>query len=98
MRTSRLFFSLNIANHLFQNVARAPWSTITMVRHLVRITTIALFLFALMFAGRFGAHSDSTARRDDRPVFDASYRRHLSPHKIVVQANEPDLRDSIMAR
>jgi subtilase family protein/Big-like domain-containing protein len=69
-----------------------------MARHLLRITTIALFVFALIFAGKFGAQSDSTAQRGDRPVFDASYRSHLSTHKIVVQANEPELRDSILSQ
>lgn len=49
-----------------------------------------------MFAGIFGAHSDSS-ERNNRPVFDASYRGHSSSHKIIVQANEPQLRDSILA-
>jgi subtilase family protein/Big-like domain-containing protein len=69
-----------------------------MARHFLRIPTIALFVFALIFAGKFGAQSDSTAQRGDRPVFDASYRSHLSTHKIVVQANEPELRDSILSQ
>lgn len=69
-----------------------------MARHFLRITTIALFVSALIFVGKFGAHSDSTAQRGDRPVFDASYRSHLSTHKIVVQANEPELRDSILSQ
>jgi len=50
-----------------------------------------------MFAGKFGAHSDSTAPRTNRPVFDASYRSRSSSHKIIVQARETDLRDSILA-
>ena len=69
-----------------------------MARHFVRITTIALFVLALTFVGKFGAHSDSTAQRADGPVFDASYRSYLSTHKIVVQANEPELRDWILSQ
>lgn len=69
-----------------------------MARHFFRITTIALFVCALAFAGKFGAHSDSTEERGDRPVFDVSYRSHLSTHKIVVQADEPELRDSILSQ
>ncbi len=68
-----------------------------MARHFHRITPIALFVFALMFVGKFGAHSDSSEQRNNRPVFDASYRSHSSSHKVIVQANEPELRDSILA-
>ncbi len=69
-----------------------------MARPILRITTIALFIFALMFAGKFGAHSDSSIGRGNRPVFDASYRSHSAAHKVVVQANEPELRDSILSQ
>jgi Subtilase family/Bacterial Ig domain len=69
-----------------------------MARHVLRITTIALFVFALMFAGKFGAHSDSSTERGNRPLFDASYRGHSATHKVVVQANERELRDSILSQ
>jgi hypothetical protein len=49
-----------------------------------------------MNRGRFAAHSDSSAPQNDRKVFDASYRSRSSHHKVVVQANEPELRDSIL--
>ncbi|MEK6323471.1 MAG: S8 family serine peptidase [Acidobacteriota bacterium] len=68
-----------------------------MARHFLRITAIALFVFALIFVGKSGAHSDSITRRSNRPVFDTSYHSHLSTHKVVVQANEPELRDSILS-
>ena len=68
-----------------------------MARHFLRITTIALFVFAMIFVSKLGAHSDSTAERRDRPVFDASYRSQLPGHKVVVQANEQELRDSILS-
>ena len=64
--------------------------------HLHRITAISLFILALMFVGKFGAHSDSS-ERNNRPVFDASYRSHSTSHKVIVQANEPEVRDSILA-
>jgi hypothetical protein len=68
-----------------------------MTRYFLRITPIALFLFALLFAGKFGVNSDSTEHRNNRAVFDASYRSRSSSHKVIVQANEPELRDSILA-
>ncbi len=68
-----------------------------MSRNLHRITPIALFVIALMFAGRFGAHSDSSAQSSNRAVFDASYRSRSSSHKVIVQHSEPELRDSILA-
>src|SRR4030095_13543734 len=73
------------------------WSTRTMTRYFLRITPIALFVFALLFAGKFGVNSDSTEHRNSRRIFDASYRSHSSSHKVIVQANEPELRDSILA-
>jgi hypothetical protein len=68
-----------------------------MTRHFLRITPITLFVFALMFAGKFGVNSDSSERRNNRRLFDASYRSRSSNHKVIVQANEPELRDSILA-
>jgi hypothetical protein len=68
-----------------------------MARQFHRITPIALFIFALMFVGKFSAHSDSSALRTNRPVFDASYRSSSSSHKVIVQSNEPELRDAILA-
>jgi len=51
----------------------------------------------LIFVGRFGARSDSSEQQGHRPVFDASYRSHSSTHKVIVQASEPELRDSILS-
>ena len=51
-----------------------------------------------MFVGKFGAQSDSISKPSaQRPVFDASYRSHTDSHKVLVQAKEPELRDSIIA-
>jgi len=50
-----------------------------------------------MFAGRFAAHSDSSSQKTSQPVYDASYRGHSPFHKVIVQATEPALRDSILA-
>src|SRR5713101_7709166 len=68
-----------------------------MARQYHRITPIALFIFALMFVGKFSAHSDSSVQRTNGPVFDASYRSGSSNHKVIVQANKPELRDAILA-
>ena len=68
-----------------------------MTRNFLRITPITLFVLALMFAGKFSVNSDSSEHRNSRRVFDASYRSRSSKHKVIVQANEPELRDSILA-
>jgi len=36
-------------------------------------------------------------RSQPSPIFDASYRSRSSNHKVIVQASEPELRDSILA-
>ena len=72
-----------------------------MARHSLRIFPVALFLFALILTGRLTAHSDSSAlnsgQRAKRLVFDASYRSNSPTHKVVIQATETALRDSILA-
>lgn len=72
-----------------------------MARHSLRIFPIALFLFALILTGKFTAHSDSSTPHSRQPanrgVYDASYRSNSPAHKVVIQANEPALRDSILA-
>src|SRR6185503_5700748 len=73
------------------------WSTRTMARHLYRVIPITFFVIAVMFVGRFGAHSDASEQGKNRPIFDASYRSRSTNHKVIVQANEPELRDSILA-
>jgi len=69
-----------------------------MARPFLRLTTIALFLFALTFVGKFGARSDSSIVRANKRVFDTSYRSHSTTHKVIVQASEPELRDSILSQ
>jgi len=55
----------------------------------------------LILAGRLtthsAAHSDSTNQHAHRAAYDASYRTNLAAHKVIVQANEQALRDSILA-
>ncbi len=68
-----------------------------MARNLYRLAAIALFAFGLMFAGKFGAYSDSSAPQHNRTTFDASYRSRSFTHKVIVQANEQVFRDSILA-
>ncbi|MFY9555230.1 MAG: S8 family serine peptidase [Blastocatellia bacterium] len=68
-----------------------------MARNLLRITPIAIFVLALMFAGKFAAHSDSTAQQANHLKYDSSYRSSSSTHKVIIQANEPELRESILA-
>ncbi|MEK6302496.1 MAG: S8 family serine peptidase [Acidobacteriota bacterium] len=68
-----------------------------MSRKLFHFTSAAIFIFAILLAGRFPAHSDSSERASG-PVFDASYRSRTATHKVIVQAGEPELRDSILAQ
>ena len=72
-----------------------------MARHSLRIFPVALFLFALILTGKLTAHSDSSALNSGqgahRGVFDASYRSNSPTHKVVIQATETALRDSILA-
>ena len=72
-----------------------------MARHSLRIFPVALFLFALILTGKLTAHSDSftvnSNQRANRGVYDASYRSSSPTHKVIIQANEPALRDSILA-
>src|SRR5262245_1543157 len=67
-----------------------------MARYIFRIAPIIVFGFALVFFDRVPAHSDSTERRTD-VVYDASYRSHSPTHKVIVQSNQNELRDSVLA-
>lgn len=68
-----------------------------MARFKFHFISITLFFLALIFAGRFPAHSDSSKNsKISRPVYDASYRSSSTAHKVIVQANERELRDSIL--
>ena len=68
-----------------------------MSRQILRTTAIVLFVFASISAGRLAAYSDSSSRMFSKHVYDASDRSHSQVHKVIVQANEPALRDSILA-
>lgn len=72
-----------------------------MARHSLRIFPVALFLFALILTGKFAAHSDSSTahsvERANSGVFGASYRSNSSTHKVIIQATESAMRDSILA-
>jgi hypothetical protein len=69
-----------------------------MARFKLHLTTVSFFILALMFSGWFPSHSDSSRERNQRsPVFDATYRSKSTTHKVIVQANERELRDSILA-
>jgi hypothetical protein len=67
-----------------------------MARKIFHLAAIAVSILAIFLAGRFPAHSDSSLH--NRGVaFDASYRSHSSTHKVIVQASDHELRDSILA-
>ena len=76
-----------------------------MARHFLRIAPAAIFVLALIFIGKLPAHSDSlrnagatSALPGSKPkIYDASYRSHSSSHKVIVEAKDSGLRDSILA-
>ncbi|HKP84632.1 MAG TPA: S8 family serine peptidase [Blastocatellia bacterium] len=68
-----------------------------MARFKIHFISITLFIIALISAGRFPAHSDSPKEsKPASPIYDASYRSPASAHKVIVQSNERELRDSIL--
>src|SRR5262245_31655115 len=68
-----------------------------MTRYIFRIAPIIVFGFALVSFDRAPAHSDSLTERRANVVYDASYRSHSPIHKVIVQSNQNELRDSILA-
>jgi subtilisin family serine protease len=68
-----------------------------MVKLSLRIIPLALFVSGLILAGKLTAHSDSTNQHNHRAVYDASYRSQSPTHKVIVQASDQALRDSILA-
>ncbi|MFY9610545.1 MAG: S8 family serine peptidase, partial [Blastocatellia bacterium] len=61
------------------------------------LISVAIFILAILSAGRFPAHSDSIQRAGGL-ILDASYRSPSSHvHKVIVQARDHELRDSILA-
>jgi subtilase family protein/Big-like domain-containing protein len=68
-----------------------------MTRKTFHLTSAAIFILAILSAGRFPAHTDSIQRARG-PILDASYRSPSSQvHKVLVQARDHELRDSILA-
>ncbi|HEX8184812.1 MAG TPA: S8 family serine peptidase, partial [Blastocatellia bacterium] len=69
-----------------------------MARFKLHLTCASFFILALIFSGQFSTHSDSSrAGGKPSPIFDASYRSRSSNHKVIVQAGEPELRNSILS-
>jgi subtilisin family serine protease len=68
-----------------------------MSRLIFRLCFLIPLLIALFVAGHSPVHSDSSATRV-KPAFDASYRSHTSTHKVIVNEDQPELRDSILSR
>src|SRR5215216_2318375 len=69
-----------------------------MARFKLHLTCLSFFILTLMFSGRFSSHSDSSLKPGQvTQTFDASYRSRSASHKVIVRANEPGLRDSILA-
>jgi subtilisin family serine protease len=68
-----------------------------MNRFIVNLSLITVFIFAILLAGQFPAHTDSSKSNDPRPpVIDVSYRSRATMHKVIVYAHEQQLRNSIL--
>ncbi len=68
-----------------------------MTRKIFHLTLAATFILAILLAGRFPAQTDSTERSGVQ-IFDASYRSPSSRvHKVIVEASDHELRNSILA-
>src|SRR5215213_4867296 len=71
-------------------------STRLMTRSFFHLTLVLLFLSALALVGRFPARSSSDSGAGPSSK-DQDYRSRSSSHKIIVHANEEELRDSVLA-
>ncbi|HKG23045.1 MAG TPA: S8 family serine peptidase, partial [Blastocatellia bacterium] len=67
-----------------------------MTRSFFHLTLVLLFLSALALVGRFPARSSSDSGAGPSSK-DQDYRSRSSSHKIIVHANEEELRDSVLA-
>ncbi|MFY9609605.1 MAG: hypothetical protein WAU45_13430, partial [Blastocatellia bacterium] len=62
-----------------------------MTRKSFHLISAAIFILAILLAGRFPAHTDSTGSGRSL-IFDASYRSRSSyVHKVIVQASDHEL-------
>jgi hypothetical protein len=68
-----------------------------MARFKLHLTILSLFIFALIFAGRLPAYSDSSKPPAPHAVFDASYRSRTAMHKVIIQADDPALNGALLA-
>jgi subtilase family protein len=69
-----------------------------MYRIILRLTTIAAFIFSISLVGQFSVGSDSTKKQTRRqPTIDATYRSQSERHKVIVYAHHQELRDRILA-
>jgi subtilisin family serine protease len=69
-----------------------------MTRFTLHLSLITVFISAIILAGQFPAHTDSSKFiYAKQPVIDVSYRSHLSSHKVIVYAHEQELRNAILA-
>ncbi|HEX8091485.1 MAG TPA: hypothetical protein VF762_21710, partial [Blastocatellia bacterium] len=69
-----------------------------MARFKLHLICVSFFILALMFSSRSSSHSDSSPGRSPRSLgLDSSYHSRSTTHKVIVQADERELRDSILA-
>ena len=69
-----------------------------MTRFILHLSLITVFISAIILAGQFPAHTQSSKSNYAKPpVIDLSYRSPLSTHKVIVYAHEQELRNSILA-
>lgn len=69
-----------------------------MTRIIIRLSSIAILLSAVVLIGLLPAHSDTDAKPQKRkPQADVSYRSRTATHKMIVYSREQSLRNQILA-
>lgn len=69
-----------------------------MSRIILNISCVALLFLSVAMIGQMPAHTDSEKKSQQKPsLIDASYRSRNGFHKVIVQADEQELRDAIIA-
>ncbi len=69
-----------------------------MTRIIIRLSSIAILLSAIVFIGLLPVNSDTASKpQKPKPWADLSYRSRTATHKMIVYSREPSLRDQILA-
>lgn len=69
-----------------------------MSRIIFNLICVAVLALSIAFIGQMPAHTDSVKKSQSKPsIIDASYRSRTGFHKVIVQADEQELRNALLA-